>query len=132
MLPFERCLDALARVEEEKGCGKENVYKQKHTYHQGHDDSSCRIRKCHPPRSQTVPHDRNEKDEKDQATFAGDYEAKFYYPPEVTEEAVTPLMEDTDYQYVLVAQAYPLAMTHFRRELQAMGLDARQLPLGLQ
>jgi hypothetical protein len=74
----------------------------------------------------------NEKDAKDQATFAGDYEAKFYYPPEVTEEAVTPLMEDSDYQYVLVAQAYPLALTHFRRELQAMGLDARQLPLGLQ
>lgn len=73
----------------------------------------------------------NEKDAKDQATFAGDYEAKFYYSPEVTEEAVAPLMEVSDYQYVLVAQAYPLAMTHFRRELQALGMDARQLPLGL-
>lgn len=73
----------------------------------------------------------NEKDAKDQATFAGDYEAKFYYPPEVTEDAVTPLMEDDDFQYLMVAQAYPLAMTHFRRELQAMGLDARHLPLGL-
>lgn len=73
----------------------------------------------------------NEKDAKDQATFAGEYEAKFFYPVEVTEEAVTPLMEDNDYQYVLVAQAYPLAMTHFRRELQAMGMDARHLPLGL-
>jgi hypothetical protein len=74
----------------------------------------------------------NEKDAKDQASFSGDYEAKFYYLPEVTEDAVAPLMEDTDYQYVLVAQAYPLAMTHFRRELQALGMDARQLPLGLQ
>ena len=73
----------------------------------------------------------NEKDAKDQAVFAGDYEAKFYYPPEVSEEAVTPLMEASDYQYVLVAQAYPLAMTHFRRELQVLGMDARQLPLGL-
>lgn len=73
----------------------------------------------------------NEKDLKDQATFAGDYEAKFYYPPEVTEAAVAPLIDDPDYQYVLVAQAYPLAMTHFRRELQAMGMDARNLPLGL-
>jgi hypothetical protein len=27
-------------------------------------------------------------------------------------------------------QAVPLAMTHFRRELQAMGMDARDLPLG--
>ncbi len=73
----------------------------------------------------------NEKDPKDEATFAGDYEAKFYFSPDVPETAVTPLIEDTDYQYVLVAQAYPLAMTHFRRELQAMGLDARHLPLGL-
>jgi hypothetical protein len=74
----------------------------------------------------------NEKDAKDQATFAGDYEAKFYFASELTEDAVTPLMDDSDYQYLLVAQAYPLAMTHFRRELQALGLDARQLPLGLQ
>jgi hypothetical protein len=74
----------------------------------------------------------NDKDAKDQATFAGDYEAKFYFASELTEEAVTPLMDDSDYQYLLVAQAYPLAMTHFRRELQALGLDARQLPLGLQ
>ncbi len=74
----------------------------------------------------------NEKDAKDLATFAGDYEAKFYFAPELAEEAVTPLMDDNDYQYLLVAQAYPLAMTHFRRELQALGLDARQLPLGLQ
>ncbi len=74
----------------------------------------------------------NEKDAKDQASFSGDYEAKFYYVLDVTEEVVTPLMEDKDYQYVLIAQAYPLAMTHFRRELQALGLDARALPLGLQ
>lgn len=73
----------------------------------------------------------NEKNAKDQANFSGNYEAKFYYATEVTEAAVTPLMEDLDYQYVLVAQAYPLAMTHFRRELQAMGMDARHLPLGL-
>ena len=74
----------------------------------------------------------SEKDAKDQATFAGDYEAKFYYPTEVVEDQVTPLMDDSEYQYVLVAQAFPLAMTHFRRELQALGLDVRQLPLGLQ
>jgi hypothetical protein len=74
----------------------------------------------------------SEKDAKDQATFAGDYEAKFYYPTEVVEDQVTSLMDDSEYQYVLVAQAFPLAMTHFRRELQALGLDARQLPLGLQ
>ena len=74
----------------------------------------------------------NEKDAKDQATFAGDYEAKFYYAIDVMEDQVAPLMDDSEYQYVLVAQAFPLAMTDFRRELQALGLDARQLPLGLQ
>lgn len=74
----------------------------------------------------------NVNDAKDQATFAGDYEAKFYYGTEVAEDQVAPLMDDSEHQYVLVAQAFPLAMTHFRRELQALGLDARQLPLGLQ
>ncbi len=73
----------------------------------------------------------HEKDAKDPASFSADYEAKFYYAPDVTEDTVAPLMEDSDYQYVLVAQAYPLAMTHFRRELQSMGMDARHLPLGL-
>jgi hypothetical protein len=74
----------------------------------------------------------NVNDAKDQATFAGDYEAKFYYATEIVEEQVTPLMDDSEYQYLHVAQAFPLATTHFRRELQALGLDARQLPLGLQ
>jgi hypothetical protein len=73
----------------------------------------------------------NEKSKQKPATFAGEYEAKFYFPFDTPEETVKPLMEDSDYQYGLVAQAYPLAMTHFRRELQSMGLDARELPLGL-
>lgn len=74
----------------------------------------------------------NVDDAQDQANFAGEYEAKFYYPAGVTEEAVAPLLDDHDYQYVLVAQAYPLAMMHFRRELQSMGLDARAIPLGVE
>lgn len=74
----------------------------------------------------------NENDAEDVATLSGEYEARFYYPAEVTEAAVTPLLDDHEYQYVLIAQAFPLAMTHFRRELQAMGLDARELPLGLE
>ena len=73
----------------------------------------------------------NENDTSDVATYAGEYEARFYYASGVTAEAITPLLDDHEYQYVLVAQAFPLAMTHFRRELQAMGLDARELPLGL-
>lgn len=73
----------------------------------------------------------NENDAGDIATYAGEYEARFYYPAGVTEDTVTPLLDNPEYQYVLVAQAFPLAMSHFRRELQAMGLDARELPLGL-
>lgn len=73
----------------------------------------------------------NENDAGDVATYAGEYEARFYYPAGVTEDTVTPLLDNPEYQYVLVAQAFPLAMSHFRRELQAMGLDARELPLGL-
>lgn len=65
------------------------------------------------------------------AVFEGRYEGKFEYPPGVTEEVVGPRFATEPYQYVLVAQVVPLAMTHFRRELQAMGLDARELPLGI-
>ena len=73
----------------------------------------------------------SEKGNQEAAVFSGAYEAKFNYTPGVPEETVTPLMEQDDYQYLLVAQAYPLALTHFRRELQALGFDARGLPLGL-
>lgn len=72
-----------------------------------------------------------EQDSAPVASFSGEYEAKFNYAPEVQETTVTALLEQDDYQYLLVAQAYPLTMTHFRRELQTMGLDTRNLPLGL-
>ena len=74
---------------------------------------------------------RMEQESTPLASFSGEYEAKFHYAPEVPEATVNAMLEQDDYQYLLVAQAYPLAMTHFRRELQAMGLDARNLPLGL-
>jgi len=67
----------------------------------------------------------------DSAEFNAVYEAKFNYPSDATEDAISPLFEEKPYQYTLVAQAFPLAMTHFRRELQSMGFDARSLPLGL-
>lgn len=73
----------------------------------------------------------NEVDAGDVATCVAEYEARFIYAPGLEEAAANALLDDHDYQYVLVAQAFPLAMTHFRRELQAMGLDARELPLGL-
>jgi hypothetical protein len=65
------------------------------------------------------------------AQFAAEYEAKFDYPTAIAEKDASLLLEQEPNQYLLVAQAFPLAMTHFRRELQSMGFDARSLPLGL-
>ena len=65
------------------------------------------------------------------AEFSATYEAKFDCPSDVTEEELSFRIEQEPYQYMLVSQTFPLAMTHFRRELQSMGLDARSLPLGL-
>jgi hypothetical protein len=65
------------------------------------------------------------------AEFTAGYEAKYEYPVGVVEEQVAPLFEQEVYQYLLVAQSFPLAMTHFRRELQLFGVDARALPLGI-
>lgn len=65
------------------------------------------------------------------AEFEAEYEGLFLYAADAQEQTVAPWLEQHDYQYVLVAQVFPLAMTHFRRELQSMGIDARELPLGL-
>lgn len=65
------------------------------------------------------------------ATFNGEYEAKFDYMQAVTEGDVLVDFDDEHYQYMLVAQVFPLAMTHFRREMQSMGFDARQMQLGI-
>lgn len=65
------------------------------------------------------------------AEFSASYEAKFAYPATVTEAQIAPLIESEAYQYVLTAQVFPLAMTHFRREMQSMGFDARNMPLGM-
>lgn len=65
------------------------------------------------------------------AEFSASYEAKFTYPAATLEAQISPLFETAEYQYMLSAQAFPLAMTHLRREMQSMGFDARNLPLGL-
>lgn len=73
----------------------------------------------------------NEQDQQQTALFKGEYVAKFNFPPEATEASVNALIDQEPCQYLLVAQAFPLAMMHFRRELQATGFDGRQLPLGI-
>ena len=67
----------------------------------------------------------------DPAKFSAVYEARFSYLINVTKETISPLFEQEPYQYTLAAQAFPLAITHFRRELQFIRFDARSLPLGL-
>ena len=67
----------------------------------------------------------------DSAEFNATYEAKYDCSSDVSEKALASWIEHEPYQYMLVSQAFPLAMTHFRRELQSMGFDARNLPLGL-
>ncbi len=74
---------------------------------------------------------RSEDDGALPASFHSEFEARFDYPAGVNDALVLPKFEAELYQYVLVAQAFPLAMTHFGRELQSMGFDARDLPLGL-
>lgn len=63
--------------------------------------------------------------------FESSYEARFVYPLEATEPDISTRFERESYQYTLIAQVFPLASSHFRRELLAMGLDGRNLPLGL-
>lgn len=63
--------------------------------------------------------------------FEAGYEARFVYPIEASEPEISPRFEREAYQYTLIAQVFPLASSHFRRELLAMGLDGRNLPLGL-
>jgi hypothetical protein len=65
------------------------------------------------------------------AEFKAKYEAKFDYPSSSTEAEILPVFQQEPYQYALIAQVFPLAMTHFRREMQSMGFDARELPLGI-
>jgi hypothetical protein len=65
------------------------------------------------------------------ADFSAAYEARFIYPLGAVEADVSARFEREPHQYMLVAQAFPLASSHFRRELMAMGFSAESLPLGI-
>jgi hypothetical protein len=65
------------------------------------------------------------------ADFSASYEARFVYPAEATGADVAARFERETHQYMLVAQVFPLASSHFRRELMAMGFTVGNLPLGL-
>ena len=53
-----------------------------------------------------------------QDAFVGEYEGKFVYPLDVTSADLEAVFETEAHQYLLVAQSFPLAMTH-RSELRA-------------
>ena len=74
---------------------------------------------------------QNSQDAGITATFKGEYVGRFNYPPSSTEQEVTALVATEDHQYLLAAQVFPLAMSHFRRELLSTGFDAKNLPFGL-
>ncbi len=73
----------------------------------------------------------SDSDAEHKASFKGEYIARFSFPLGTTEVTVTGLIDHEPGQYMLVAQVYPLAMTHFRRELTATGFDGSRLPLGI-
>lgn len=72
-----------------------------------------------------------ETPDKPLAEFSASYEGRFVYPPDTTEAELQPRFEREPHQYMLAAQAFPLAAGHFRRELMAMGFQVQGLPLGL-
>lgn len=73
------------------------------------------------------------QNEQDQpiGNFDAEYEARFIYPPEVKEPDISPRFEREPYQYMLVSQVFPLASSHFRRELMSMGFNVGHMPMGM-
>jgi hypothetical protein len=65
------------------------------------------------------------------AEFSAVYEARYTYPLGSTEAQISPRFESETHQYMLVAQAFPLASSHCRRELAMMGFAVGGMPLGL-
>jgi hypothetical protein len=58
------------------------------------------------------------------------YEMGFDFPKDVGVRDIEPLMPDESYQFNFVAQAHPLAMSHFKGQLNAMGISIPDVPLG--
>ena len=63
--------------------------------------------------------------------FQGEYEGKFAYPESLAAADLEALFAQEPHQYLLVAQVFPLAMTHFRQQLLGFGVRVNSLPLGI-
>jgi hypothetical protein len=74
--------------------------------------------------------DGGEAGDQHEAVFKGEYAGQFVYPTDAAETEVQSSLGEEEHQYLLVAQVFPLAMMHFRRELMATGFDSRELPIG--
>lgn len=65
------------------------------------------------------------------AEFSATYEARYIYPAGVSEAEAAARFAREPHQYMLAAQAFPLASSHFRRELMAMDFTVGNMALGL-
>lgn len=59
------------------------------------------------------------------------YRASFDFNKEAQLSEIAEAMELEAYQYLFVAQAFPLAIRHFKEQLAAMGMNTKDLPLGI-
>lgn len=59
------------------------------------------------------------------------YRAGFEFNKEVTSAEVEQALESEPYQYLFVVQAFPLAISHFKEQLTAMGMNSSEMPLGV-
>lgn len=71
------------------------------------------------------------KEGKPPAEFSAEYLAKFNFPSGTKLEEIRAWVDEEPNQYALISQAFPLAMTHFKRELMAAGMDAPKLLIGI-
>jgi hypothetical protein len=59
------------------------------------------------------------------------YRASFGFNDDVQASEVTLAAESEPYQYLFVAQAFPLAAQHFKGQLASMGMNSKEMPLGI-
>lgn len=62
---------------------------------------------------------------------AASYRAGFDFKKESQPSEIAKAMESEPYQYLFVVQAFPLAIAHFKEQLTAMGMNSKDMPLGV-
>lgn len=67
----------------------------------------------------------------DGLSASADYLCRFAFSDKASARDVTNAMGHEHYQYLFVAQVLPLALKHFKEQLQSMGLNTSKLPIGV-